>query len=341
MTAQPSVDAALAPARSRDGLWSRTRTLVLQQPILQMLVLAVIVAWLVATVPGIANLRSATALLIIASLLALAAMGQTLVVILGGLDLAIPGYVIFGAFVAANLAGGQGWPVPVAFLVTIAVCGGLGAAIGYLCHRLRVEPLMMTLGMGAVITGGTLFLTHGNYAAAPPDSLRALAGVTSKTFSLPIPPIILIVAAAAVLLWLGLTRTPAGRSLYATGINVRAAKLTRINTTAVWTIVFAASGALAGIAGMFIASFSSGWAQSIGEPYLFSGLAAVLVGGTTFGSIRGSFTRTLLGALILTGLSTIIVSNGLAEAQSRIIYGAIILMVVALYGRERHVRDRF
>ncbi|HXE55949.1 MAG TPA: hypothetical protein VN541_23185, partial [Tepidisphaeraceae bacterium] len=138
MTAQPSVDVALAPVRSRDGRWSRTRMLVLQQPILQVVVLAVIIAWLLATVPGIANLRSATALLVIASLLALAAMGQTLVVILGGLDLAIPGYVIFGAFVAANLAGGQGWPVPVAFLLTIAVCGGLGATIGYLCHRLRV-----------------------------------------------------------------------------------------------------------------------------------------------------------------------------------------------------------
>jgi ribose transport system permease protein len=340
MTAQPSA-AALTPVPSREGLWSRTRTLVLQQPILQVLVLAVVVVWLLMTIPGIANLRSASALLIIASLLSLAAMGQTLVVILGGLDLAIPGYVIVGAFVAANLAGGQGWPVPVAFLLTIAVCGGAGAAIGFLCHRLKVEPLMMTLGMGAVLTGGTLFLTTGNYASAPSDFLRGLAGVTSTTFGLPLPPIILIVAVAAVLLWLVLNRTPAGRSLYATGINARAAKLTRVNTTAVWTLVFAASGALAGIAGMFIASFSSGWAQSIGEPYLFSGLAAVLVGGTTFGSIRGSFTRTLLGALILTGLSTIIVSNGLAEAQSRIIYGVIILMVVALYGRERHVRDRF
>ncbi|MCG2621973.1 ABC transporter permease [Arthrobacter sp. I2-34] len=340
MTTQLSV-ATPTPAEPRYGIWPRTRRLVLQQPILQVLVLGVVVVWLLVTVPGIANLRSATALLIIASLLSLAAMGQTLVVILGGLDLAIPGYVIFGAFAAANLAGGQGWPVPAAFLLTIAVCGGLGATIGFLCHRLKVEPLMMTLGMGAVLTGGTLFLANGNYASAPAGFLRGLAGVTSTTFGIPIPPIILIVAAAAVLLWLGLTRTPAGRSLYATGINARAARLTRINTTAVWTLVFAASGALAGIAGMFIASFSSGWAQSIGEPYLFSGLAAVLVGGTTFGSIRGSFTRTLLGALILTGLSTIIVSNGLAEAQSRIIYGVIILIVVALYGRERHVRDRF
>ena len=67
----------------------------------------------------------------------------------------------------------------------------------------------------------------------------------------------------------------------------------------------------------------------------------MLVGGTTFGSVRGSFTRTALGALILTVVATIITSRGLAEAQSRIVYGVIILAVVALYGRERHVRDRF
>jgi len=124
-------------------------------------------------------------------------------------------------------------------------------------------------------------------------------------------------------------------------VNPRAASLSRVNTSVVWTAVFAASGALAGVAGMFIASFGSGWAQTIGDPYLFSGLAAVLVGGTTFGSVHGSFTRTALGALILTLVSTIIVSRGLAEAQSRIVYGVIILAVVALYGRERHVRDRF
>ena len=158
---------------------------------------------------------------------------------------------------------------------------------------------------------------------------------------MPFPPIILIVLLCGVGMWIFLNRTAAGRRFHATGVNFRAARLTRIRTSAVWTLVFAASGALAGIAGIFIASYGSGWSQTIGEPYLFSGLAAVLVGGSIFGSIRGSYTRTLLGALTLTLLSTIIVSNGLSEAQSRIIFGIIILAVVSLYGRERHVRDRF
>lgn len=341
MTAHAPVTGTLTAPSPRPSRWDRFRRWTADAPVLQIVVLVVLAGWLVATIPAIANPRPATAILTIASLLALAAMGQTLVVILGGLDLATPGYILFGAYVASSLAGGMALPSPVAVLVVVGVCGGIGALIGWLCHRFRVQPLVVTLGVGAALTGATMFLANGDYSSAPPADLRSLASLTGTTFGLPLPPVIPIVVLSAVLLWLFLNRTPAGRRLYATGINVRAARLTRIHTGRVWTLVFAASGALAGIAGIFIAAFGSGWSQTTGEPFLFSGLAAVLVGGTTFGSIRGSYTRTLLGALILTVLSTTIVANGLTESQSRIVYGAIILAVVALYGRERHVRDRF
>lgn len=332
-----SLTAPLPPADrgARLGRW------LLEVPALQSLVLLALVAYLVVTVPAIANPRSVGSLLIIASLLALAAMGQTLVVILGGLDLAAPGYILFGAYVAANVAGKAGVPLPIAFVLVLAVCGVIGALIGWICHRYRVQPLVVTLGVGAALTGATLFLADGDYSSAPPEALRALARLTGTTFGAPIPPIILIVAICGVALWVVLNRTIPGRKLYATGVNIRAAGLTGIRTARVWTLVFAASGALAGVAGMFIAAFGSGWSQTTGDPYLFSGLAAVLIGGTTFGSIRGSFTRTVLGALILTLLSTIIVSSGLAEGQSRMVYGVIILVVVVIYGRERHVRHRF
>lgn len=310
-------------------------------PLLQVAVLIGLAAVLVATVPAIANQRSINAVLIIASLLALAAMGQTLVVILGGLDLTVPGYITFGAFAASNLAGMAGWPWPLMMVFVIAVCASIGAFVGFICHQLKIQPLVVTLGFGAVLTGGTLFLAGSDYSSAPPDALRDLTKIKSTTFGIPVPPVVFIVIILAVLTWLFLTRTPAGRRLYATGISPRAAALTRIHTGAVWTLVFAVSGALAGVAGIFIASFGSGWSQAVGDPYFYSGLAAVIVGGTTFGSIRGSYTRTVLGAVILTLLATIIVSNGLAEAQSRIVYGLIIIGVVALYGRDRHVRDRF
>lgn len=341
MTATVSVTESLTTAPPAPTRRELLRRWVADVPALQVIVLLTLTGWLLAAVPALLAPRPITAILIIASLLAFAAMGQTLVVILGGLDLAVPGYILFGAFVAANVAGKLSLPIPLAFLLVIAVCGGIGALIGFICHRFLVQPLVVTLGAGAALTGATMFLADGDYSSAPPDGLRSLASLTGTTFGLPVPPVIIIIAASAITLWVFLNRTTAGRKLYATGINLRAADLTRIRTAAVWTMVFAVSGALAGIAGMFIAAFGSGWSQTVGDPYLFSGLAAVLVGGTTFGSIRGSYTRTLLGVLILTVLSTIIVSNGLGEAQSRIIYGVIILVVVSLYARERHVRDRF
>lgn len=322
--------------------WAKFRRWAVETPFIQLLVLVALIVILVVTIPAfVARPQAAVAILALASLLALASMGQTLVVILGGLDLAITGYITFGAMIASNATSRLGWPVPLAFLVTIVVCGAIGALVGWLCHRLKIQPLVMTLGVGAILTGGSMFIANGDYNGQPPQELRSLSQLIGTTFGLPIPPVIVIVVILGILLSVILAKTSVGRKLYATGINPRAADLTRIRTSVVWTAVFATSGALGGVAGIFIAAFGSGWAQSIGDPYLFAGLAAVLVGGTTFGSVRGSFTRTAIGALILTVVSTLIISRGLAEAQSRIVYGVIILMVVALYGRDRHVRDRF
>ncbi|WP_417564778.1 ABC transporter permease [Microbacterium sp.] len=314
-----------------------------QWPVLQIVLLIALALWLVISIPAILRPNSLKSVLIIAALLALASLGQTLVVILGGLDLGIPGYILFGAFAAANLTDPAkvGWPLAVALLVMIAVCGGIGAFVGWASHRYRIQPLVLTLGVSAMLSGTTLFFSGADISSVPPLELRALTQVQSTTLGIPTPPIVVIVIALGIVLWLFLSRTAAGRRLYATGVNPRAAGLTLVNTSRIWTLVFALSGVFAGFAGVFIASFHSGWSQTDGDPYLYSGLAAVIVGGTTFGSIRGSFTRTIIGALILTALSTIIVSNGLAEAQSRIIYGAVILVVVALYSRDRHVRDRF
>lgn len=342
MTQLTPVTDSLALPRDEPTRALRLRRWALETPLFQAVILIVMSAVLVSLVPAFLERPIAVvSILTIASLLALAAMGQTLVVILGGLDMAIAGYVTFGAMMASQATSRLGWQTPLVMLVVLAVCAGIGALVGWVCHRFRVEPLVITLGLGVALTGGSLFLANGDYNGQPPQELRALAQLTGTTFGLPVPPVVFIVALLGVALWLFLSKTTAGRRLYATGVNPRAAGLTRIRTATVWSGVFAASGAFAGLAGMFIAAFGSGWTMTIGEPYLFSGLAAVLVGGTTFGSIRGGFTRTALGALILTVLSTIIISQGMSEAQTRIVYGVIILAIVALYGRERHVRDRF
>ena len=136
-----------------------------------------------------------------------------------------------------------------------------------------------------------------------------------------------------------LHRTVAGRQLFATGANPRAAPLARVNTKRVRIVVFTASAVLSALVGVLLAGFA-GADQTIGDPYLFSGLTAVIVGGTTFMGARGDYTHTVFGALTLTVLTTILVGKGYSQADQQIIFGALILLVVAGYGRDRRLRDR-
>jgi ribose transport system permease protein len=340
-TKKKSTDTSSITIQRTKGTFPGRGKWILDTPVIQFTLAVLLFVVLAFQVPSVLRPQSLIALGLLASLLALVSLGQTLVVILGGLDLAIPGYVVIGAYMATTIAGARGVPVQIALLLTALLCGAVGVFVGYICHRFRIQPLVVTLGVGTALTGLALFMARGDYSASPPDGLRDLTRLNGQTFGIPIPPLLFILVAVGVAIWLFLNKTGSGRKLYATGVNVRAAGLARVSTRKIWVSVFGFSGAVSGLAGMFIASFGAGWTQAIGEPYLFSGLAAVLVGGTTFGAVTGSFTRTILGAVILTLLSTIIVSNGLSDAQSRIVYGLIILAVVSFYAREKRVQDRF
>ena len=202
------LDAPAVPSR-----WTKFRLSVLRLPILQLSVLLALVLWLVISIPAFVNRLSIVSVLILAALLAFAALGQTFVVLIGGLDLAIPGYIIVGAFISSNLAGGAGWPIPLALLMTVVICGLMGAFVGFVSHRYNIQPLVLTLGVNAALVGGTLFVAAFHIRSAVPAS----TAINRTTFGLPIPPILLIVLAAVVLVWLFLTRTASGRRLYATG----------------------------------------------------------------------------------------------------------------------------
>ena len=137
-----------------------------------------------------------------------------------------------------------------------------------------------------------------------------------------------------------LHRTAAGRRLYATGANPRAAELAPASTP---SACGSASSRSAPCCRRWSACLLAGFAgadQTLGDPYLFSGLTAVIVGGTTFMGARGDYTHTVVGALILTVLTTILVGKGYDHADQQIIFGVLILLVVAGYGRDRRLRDR-
>jgi ribose transport system permease protein len=135
-----------------------------------------------------------------------------------------------------------------------------------------------------------------------------------------------------------LARTRAGRSLYLNGTNPVAARRALVRTGWTWTAGFIVSALLATFAGMLLAGDGGGNLDS-GDPYLFMALTAVIVGGTMFGG-RGDYWRTVLGALILTVVTYLLEAHNYSAGVQEMVYGLLIMLVVAAYGRERRIRDR-
>ncbi len=106
-------------------------------------------------------------------------------------------------------------------------------------------------------------------------------------------------------------------------------------------LAFAISAVAGSLAGVLLAGFSGTGDSTIGDPYLFDSFAAVIVGGTAFGrGAQGDYWRTVLGAILLTELTTIMVGHGYGQAGQQILYGLVILVVVPAYGRARRIGDQ-
>jgi ribose transport system permease protein len=308
-------------------------------PVAQTAALVVLFIYGTIDIEGFGQWINIKSMLTLAALLALAALGQTLVMILGGLDLSIPGFIVLGAIGVSQLYGTDGWPAVGAIVVPVLVAGVLGAISGWICHRYRIQPLIVTLGMGGLAAGAAVAWTSGQITGSAPTFLTDISSPASRTFGVDIPPVVAITVLVTIVMAVVLHRTIAGRRMYATGANPRAAGLARIPTGRVWVAVFAASAIIATLVGILLAGFS-GADQTLGDPYLFQGLTAVIVGGTTIMGARGDYTHTVIGALILTALTTILVGNNVDSATQQIIFGLLILAVVAGYGRDRRLRDR-
>jgi len=329
------------PVGQRRGI-GLVRSLALAQrrfPLLQLVLLVVAFLAGVVTLPGFGGPQSLVSVLVIASLAGLASVGQTITILVGGFDLSVAGFIVAGALLVTQVSemleigfwGAMGILVPGSLL--------LGGLVGYLSHRFKIQPLILTLAMGSLALGLVRGPTGLSVVGQAPEWLTQLSSPISNTLGLPVPPIIVIWVVVTVAMALFLRYTVAGRKLYLTGANPVAAEFSLINTRLVWMVAFAFSALASALAGVMLVSFSGNVDPNLGNPYLFISLAAVIVGGTIGGG-PGDYTRTAVGALLLTVVTTVLVGHGLTSADQQIMYGAVILVAMAIYGRERRIRDR-
>ncbi|HZQ02906.1 MAG TPA: ABC transporter permease [Gaiellaceae bacterium] len=308
-------------------------------PLLQLVALVALFVWGIVGLPAFATRPSIDSMLVLASFLGIAAVGQTIVILIGGIDLSIPNVITAGNLLT-TLLGGKHWSFGE---IVAAILGGavvVGAANGFLAHHFRVPALIITLGSGSVVVGAVLAGTHASVYGSVPGWFTHFVSPASTVAGLHIPQVVLLWIVITLVVGVVMHLTGIGRRLYATGANERAAELSLVKTELVWVGAFAASAVFAATAGILLGAWSGTGEQAIGDPYLFLTIAAVIVGGTSLIGARGDYWRTVLGSLILIVLTTNLVGHSYSEATQQIILGLIILAAVGTYGRDRALRDR-
>jgi len=261
---------------------------------------------------------------------AILAGAQTITMLTGGIDLSVAATASMAGFVAASLYTGPGTVAGIAFALLIAVL--IGAINGIGVGVFRVHPLIMTLGMGLVILGAAnayQLATVRTSSGVPPE-IRWI-GSTIAFGVLPVSLVVFIPLAAIILI--GLRRTGYGRLLFAIGDNPIAARLSGVKSWQVLLLLYVFSAVLAAIGGFLISGLSNVASVTLADSYLLPSVAAAVIGGTSILGGRGGYTGTILGALILTVLTSILSSLGYPEAVRQILFGAIIVLVAAGYAR--------
>ncbi|WP_246717401.1 ABC transporter permease [Oricola nitratireducens] len=272
----------------------------------------------------------------VASFLGVIATGMMLIILLGQIDLSVPWVLTTGAMMAsaATAYGPLGEALAVPFGIACGVAMGLvsGAGVAYL----RIPAMIVTLAINVIAQGLMVAYTGGfSPADTASDAMRYLA---TGNLILGVPNAILVWAAIGALAVFALNRTTFGRAVYAIGNRESAAFLSGAATQRVVMFSFAISGGLAAFGGVLLAGYAGKAAQSMGDAYLLPAIASVVLGGTSILGGRGNYLGTVAGVILVTLLQSILSVMQISEYGRQIIYGAVIVSMLLLYGREKALR---
>ncbi len=296
-------------------------------------------------IEGFSSGQNIKSMLLFASFLGLACVGQTMVALLGGLDLSIP-FLIGASNVFLLYLIGLGVYSWIAVIIVLLLGALVGWINGILSFRLQGQALILSLGVGFAISGLTQIMTSigtafaGNVFGTVPPWLKNLAAMNGTTLGLDVPPVIFIWAVVAVLLIYGMKNTVYGRFLYALGGNRTSALRLSISERRYWVGAYMISGTVSALTGILLLGWSGGGFIGVGQPYLFMTLAAVVMGGTSLLGGQGGYGFTVIGVLVLQVLTSFLVGIGLKFEWQQFIFGLLILPMVALYARSPHIRTQ-
>lgn len=280
---------------------------------------------------GLGNINALRSLVLEASVIGLVSLGQTFVILSGGIDLSLP-WVLSGAAVMMTIFT-QGsneaalWAIP----LVLGMCLIIGLINGAVIAYLEVSPVIMTLAMNGILLGAVAGIAGGNagvmgrFGDAPPFIVQLAQGRF-----LDIPNLTWILLLLAVVGTLVLSFSTFGRRLYAVGTSRQVSLYSGIDLTRMTLLVYMLSAFLAGVGGILIAGKLGRAMLGIGDPFLFTSVAAVVIGGASVLGGSGHFLGTLGGAMLLSVLTATIPVLNIPRPFQLIVFGLVILFAVYL-----------
>ena len=259
--------------------------------------------------------------------LGIIAIGQTMVMLVAGLDLSVGGVIVMTSMVVAEVSNGRNEMIPAAIVVALIIGMLIGLGNGLLVTKRKVPPLVATLVMLFLVQGAQQAFTRGVPSGFVPEAL----GIVNQSWGFLSIPLLIWIGLNAVFLVI-LKGTTYGRRIYATGSNPEAARLTGIPVNLIKISVYVLASGLAVISGVVLTGYVGYVDRFIATGLDLDSIAAAVVGGTAFFGGRGGLLGTIAGVLIIQVLSTMVVLIGLEIETQFIIKGLVILAAVALYG---------
>jgi ribose transport system permease protein len=270
--------------------------------------------------------------LVLGSFLGIAAMGQTAVILTGGIDLSVAWMMNLAAVMLSQMNNRLG--VSLTVVVIIAVSALVGCMNGLGVSYLKIPALIVTLAMNNILRTVTLIYCKGTPKGVVPDIFlflgkETILGVRAMVW-------VWMILAAAVIAYL--RKTTFGRRIYAVGSNVEASDLSGINSKTVMIGVYALSSVFASVAGMTLVGMTSLAYLGMGDAYQMNTVAAVVIGGTAITGGKGGYGGTIAGSMIMMLIEALLTALNVPGAVKQIIGGIVIILVLLMYGRNKELR---
>lgn len=293
----------------------------------------------IAITPNFLSLQTLNVNLTQVATIVIVAVGMTLVIATGGIDLSVGSLMaVSGALAPMLFMGELGVPVgPVslilAFILPVVLVMGFGLFNGVLVTRFRIQPIIATLVLFIAGRGIAQVATNGNLQVFKNEAFQFIG--LGRVLGIPAQVLIMLVIVVAAE-WM-IRRTALGRQILAVGGNEKAARLSGVPVARVKNLVYVISAALAGVAGLIVvARNSASDANLVGLGMELDAIAAVAVGGTLLSGGKANIWGTVLGALVIQLVRYTLLANGVPDAAALIVKAG--LIVIAVYIQQRAVK---